>query len=72
MLVYGGLMNPVSALLTCGGDALNWAPLLAFWAAGLPLDCVHAAATVLFLYFGAEPMLERLDRVRKKYGFSGE
>lgn len=31
------------------------------------MDAVHAAATVLFLWFGAEPMLEKLDRIKTKY-----
>lgn len=62
ILIYGGLMNPASALLTYGGEALSWETLVPFWTAGFPLDCVHAAATVLFLYFGAEPILEHLSR----------
>ena len=28
----------------------------------------HAAATALFLWFLAQPMLEKLDRVKVKYG----
>ena len=32
------------------------------------MDCVHAAATWLFLWFTAEPMLEKLDRIKVKYG----
>ena len=32
------------------------------------MDCVHAFATALFLWFGAEPMLEKLERVKTKYG----
>ena len=31
-------------------------------------DCIQAAATWLFLWFGAEPMLEKLDRIKVKYG----
>ena len=29
---------------------------------------VHAAATWIFLWFAAEPMLEKLDRIKVKYG----
>ena len=32
------------------------------------MDCVHAVSTALFLWFAAEPMLEKLERVKKKYG----
>ena len=35
---------------------------------GFPMDCVHAAATVFFLLVLAEPMLEKLDRIKIKYG----
>ena len=41
---------------------------LAYYISGLPFDCIQAAATWLFLWFGAEPMLEKLDRVKVKYG----
>jgi energy-coupling factor transport system ATP-binding protein len=35
---------------------------------GLPLDLIHAFATVVFLYIIARPMLEKLDRIKIKYG----
>ena len=31
-------------------------------------DAIHALATVMFLWFLSEPMLEKLDRVKVKYG----
>lgn len=33
-----------------------------------PMDCIQAAAVWLLLRFGAEPMLERLNRIKVKYG----
>ena len=66
ILIYGGIMNPASAL-TCVGE-LNEKVLLTYYISGLPFDCIQAAATWLFLWFGAEPMLEKLDRVKVKYG----
>ena len=42
--------------------------LLTYYVTGFPVDCVHAAATWIFLWFGAEPMLEKLDRIKVKYG----
>ena len=41
---------------------------LTYYISGLPFDCIQAAATWLFLWFGAEPMLEKLDRIKVKYG----
>ena len=66
ILVYGGIMNPASALTWVG--ELNGTILLTYYISGLPFDCIQAAATWLFLWFGAEPMLEKLDRIKVKYG----
>lgn len=35
---------------------------------GIPFDLIHATATVVFLFFIARPMLEKLDRIKVKYG----
>ena len=32
------------------------------------MDLIHAAATVIFIFLAAEPMLEKLDRIKVKYG----
>ena len=66
ILIYGGIMNPASALTWVG--ELNGKILLTYYISGLPFDCIQAAATWLFLWFAAEPMLEKLDRIKVKYG----
>lgn len=66
LLIYGGIMNPASALMWA--NELNWKILLTYYISGFPMDCIHAAATGLFLWFAAEPMLEKLNRVKVKYG----
>ena len=66
ILIYGGIMNPVSALM--GASELNWGVLATYYVTGFPMDCIQAAATWLFLWFAAEPMLEKLDRIKVKYG----
>ena len=38
------------------------------YAMGLPMDLIHASATVIFLFFIAKPMMEKLDRIKIKYG----
>ena len=68
ILIYGGLMNPASAILY--QPNLSLAVLKAYYLTGFPFDLVHAAATALFLWFGAEPMLEKLERVKRKYGLT--
>ncbi len=59
-------MNHAAALTYA--RTLNWKLLLSYYVSGIPVDLVHASATVLFLWFAAEPMLEKLDRIKVKYG----
>ena len=67
IVVYGGIMNPTSVLLW-GGGSINAKMILTYYITGFPMDCIHAFATVFFLYIAAEPMLEKLDRIKVKYG----
>ena len=65
ILIYGGIMNPAAALMWA--HTLNKEILITYYLTGFPVDCVHAATTWIFLWFGAEPMLEKLDRIKVKY-----
>lgn len=67
VLIYGGIMNPASALMW-GGKTLNLKIIMSYYITGLPMDLVHAVSTSIFLWFGAEPMLEKMDRIKVKYG----
>lgn len=67
ILIYGGIINFGSAIMALGGN-LNGKVILSYYLTGFPMDCIHASATALFLYIGAEPMLEKLDRIKVKYG----
>lgn len=67
LILYGAIVN-FGSLLMFGNTALNWAGLLAVYASGLPFDLVHAAATVLFLAILGPAMIEKLERLRRKYG----
>ncbi len=66
IVIYGGIMNPAAALIYA--NTLNWKLLLTYYVSGIPVDLIHAVATVLFLWLAAEPMLEKLDRIKVKYG----
>ena len=65
-IIYGGIMNPASVIM--------WQPnptremILLAYLHGIPFDIVHAAATVFFLITISRPMLEKLDRIKVKYG----
>ena len=67
IVIYGGIINPSSALIW-GNEALNWKIILSCYVTGFPMDCIHAIATAIFLWFISEPMLEKLDRIKTKYG----
>ena len=66
LFIYGGIMNPASALMWT--HTVDLKLMLAYYISGFPMDCVHAAATAFFLWIAAEPMLEKLARVKTKYG----
>ncbi|WP_171056448.1 ECF transporter S component [Paenibacillus sinopodophylli] len=64
--VYGGIINFGSVSIF--SSQFSWQVLLASYVSGFWFDIVHAAATVLFLFILARPMLEKLDRIKTKYG----
>lgn len=64
LLIYGGIMNPASILMY--QENVTPDMLLASYAPGFPIDCIHAGATFIFLWLLTEPMLEKLNRVKKK------
>ena len=65
--IYGGIMNFASAIMW-GPQSINWNILLGYYVTGLPMDLIHAAATMIFLAVAAQPMLQKLDRIKVKYG----
>ena len=66
VFIYGGIMNPASLVMT--SYAVTKRNLLAIYMSGLPVDLVHASATVIFLWIASKPMIEKLERIKVKYG----
>ena len=66
IFIYGALMSAQSALLWMQG--LNMGILVSYLLAGLPMDALQAAATVVFLWCFSGPVLEKLERMKLKYG----
>ena len=66
VFIYGGIMNPASALMW--SRDINTATIVTYYVSGFPVDLVHGASTALFLWFLSQPMLEKLDRIKVKYG----
>ena len=67
VIIYGGIMNPAAAFMV-SPESITLKTLVAYYITGLPMDLVHAFGTALFIMFAAEPMLEKLDRIKVKYG----
>lgn len=67
IVIYGGIVNP-SAAFIWGNESLNLKMILSYYVTGFPMDCIHAVSTAIFLWFISEPMLEKLDRIKTKYG----
>ena len=67
IVIYGGIMNPASAIVW-STEKISKNVLLTYYISGFPMDCIHAFATAFFLMTAAEPMLEKLDRIKTKYG----
>lgn len=65
LLVYAGIMNTSTVLMY--QENVNLQMILASCAMGFPYDAIHAVSTFVFLWLGARPMLEKIERIRKKY-----
>ncbi|MDR0446000.1 MAG: ATP-binding cassette domain-containing protein [Oscillospiraceae bacterium] len=65
-VIYGGIMN--AAMVLIYQPSPTRAMFIAAYLQGIPFDLVHAAATVTFLLIISRAMLEKLDRIKVKYG----
>ncbi|MCL2857121.1 MAG: ECF transporter S component [Oscillospiraceae bacterium] len=66
IIIYGGIMNPAGVLIFQPYPTAEM--FLLAYLRGLPFDIVHAGATAIFLAIISRPMLEKLDRIKVKYG----
>ncbi|NTU90123.1 MAG: ECF transporter S component [Actinobacteria bacterium] len=64
--IYGLLLDTASLLMY--SQSVSWKALLTIYATGLPFNLVHAISTAFFLFVLSKPMMEKLDRIKKKYG----
>ena len=70
VFIYGGIIIPASLVMT--SYSITKRNLLAIYMSGLPVDLVHASATVIFLWIASKPMIEKLERIKVKYGMIEE
>ena len=59
-------MNPASIIMF--SSQITWQAIVGAYIADLPMDLVQAVATVIFLFFGAKPLIEKMERVQVKWG----
>jgi energy-coupling factor transport system substrate-specific component len=64
--IYGGIID----LWTILGMTAQpvWETFLLVYTVALPFNLIHTIATVFFLYLIANPMINKLERVKLKYG----
>ncbi len=65
-LIFGGIMNPAQVIMLQSNPTLPM--FVTAYLMGIPFDLVHAVATMFFLWIISQPMLEKLDRIKVKYG----
>jgi energy-coupling factor transport system ATP-binding protein len=65
-LIYGGIMNTASVIMWQAKPTTNM--FISAYLMGIPFDLIHALATVFFLWVISAPMIEKLDRIKLKYG----
>ena len=66
LIIYGGIMNPASVIMWQTG--ITWEMIVSTYVLGIPFDLIHAFSTAFFLWFISGPMLDKLERVKIKYG----
>ena len=65
-IIYGGIMNLCALIMVMPRFTLR--ALISEYAMGIPFDLIHAFSTVVFLLFISKPMIEKLERIKIKYG----
>ena len=66
LVLYGVIMNTASVLMMTTAPTADM--LKTAYIMGFPVDMIHALSSAFFLWFIAEPMIEKLERVKVKYG----
>ncbi len=68
--IYGGLIDIWTILMFTPDPTIQTAIIV--YGAGFWFNLVHAFATVVFIYILAQPMMDKLERIKIKYGLIRE
>ena len=66
--LYGAIVDLWTILFM--SESITWKTVIAVYTGAAYFNLVHAAATVVFLLLLAKPMIEKLERVKVKYGMA--
>ena len=66
-LIYGFLLDTASILMFSEKN-ITKAGAISVYISGVPFNMVHAISTIFFLFVLSKPMIEKLDRIKIKYG----
>ena len=66
LIIYGGIMNTASVLMMTTSP--TWDMIKAALILGAPIDLIHSLSSAFFLWFISEPMIDKLERIKIKYG----
>lgn len=65
-LVYGFIMNSASIVMV--QSKITWEMVITSCLMGMPFDLIHAISTFVFLFVISLPFIEKLERIKIKYG----
>ena len=66
LFIYGGIMNPASVIMYQPDPNLK--EILLAYGSGFPVDMIHAVGTSVFLVLIGGEMIEKIERVKIKFG----
>jgi len=70
-ILYGGIMNVftmISAASIPGNPEISWDALKIYYISGVPYDFAHAATAAIFNFLLGEKLIQKLERIKLKYG----
>lgn len=65
LVIYGGIVNPSTAILAHAPIKIS--VFLLYYLQGLPMDLIHAASTFAFLLLLVTPLMKILSRIKLKF-----
>lgn len=66
LIIYGGIMNPASVIMW--QNKINLQMIVSSYVVGFPFDVIHSLSSFIFLFVLSKTMIEKLNRVKMKYG----